>query len=200
VTAHRVAAYAVAGALAAWWGAVHWYNGLVTPGSVGTGWLINISSSRARCMRHPVGAFLGAIVFVLLQNFAIDVIDRERFNLVIVSCSSQSSCSRATACSAGGRPLALGFQPTEEGLNGKPQADVLTRASRSSGPRRLGGAAFAQSAPRKDRPARDARGPVRAGGQDGIRGAELAVRQRNGMVAGRKIEIIKLVDAKPTWR
>jgi branched-chain amino acid transport system permease protein len=34
-------------------------------------------------MRHPVGAFLGAIVFVLLQNFAIDVIDRERFNLVI---------------------------------------------------------------------------------------------------------------------
>ena len=34
-------------------------------------------------MRHPIGAFLGAIVFVLLQNFAIDVFDRERFNLVI---------------------------------------------------------------------------------------------------------------------
>jgi branched-chain amino acid transport system permease protein len=34
-------------------------------------------------MRHPIGAFLGAIVFVLLQNFAIDLVDRERFNLVI---------------------------------------------------------------------------------------------------------------------
>jgi branched-chain amino acid transport system permease protein len=34
-------------------------------------------------VKHPVGAFLGALVFVLLQTFAIDVIDRERFNLVI---------------------------------------------------------------------------------------------------------------------
>jgi branched-chain amino acid transport system permease protein len=34
-------------------------------------------------MRHPVGPFIGAVVFVLLQNFAIDLIDRERFNLVI---------------------------------------------------------------------------------------------------------------------
>ncbi len=34
-------------------------------------------------MKHPIGAFLGALVFVLLQTFAIDVIDRERFNLVI---------------------------------------------------------------------------------------------------------------------
>jgi branched-chain amino acid transport system permease protein len=85
VTAHRVAAYAVAGALAAVGGVLFtWYNGLVTPGSVGTGWLINILVIAVLGgMRHPVGAFLGAIVFVLLQNFAIDVIDRERFNLVI---------------------------------------------------------------------------------------------------------------------
>ncbi len=34
-------------------------------------------------------------------------------------------------------------------------------------------------------------GPFAAGGADGMRGAELAVRQRNGVVAGRKIEIIK---------
>jgi branched-chain amino acid transport system permease protein len=85
VTAHRVAAYAVAGALAAVGGVLFtWYNGLVTPGSVGTGWLINILIIAVLGgLRHPVGAFLGAIVFVLLQNFAIDVIDRERFNLVI---------------------------------------------------------------------------------------------------------------------
>jgi len=85
VTAHRVAAYAMAGAIAAVGGVLFtWYNGLVTPGSVGTSWLINILVIAVLGgMRHPVGAFLGAIVFVLLQNFAIDVIERERFNLVI---------------------------------------------------------------------------------------------------------------------
>jgi branched-chain amino acid transport system permease protein len=85
VTAHRVAAYAVAGAIAAVGGVLFtWYNGLVTPGSVGTSWLINVLIIAVLGgMRHPVGPFLGAIVFVLLQNFAIDVIDRERFNLVI---------------------------------------------------------------------------------------------------------------------
>jgi branched-chain amino acid transport system substrate-binding protein len=34
-------------------------------------------------------------------------------------------------------------------------------------------------------------GPFAAGGADGMRGAELAVRQRGGVVAGRKIELIK---------
>jgi branched-chain amino acid transport system permease protein len=85
VTAHRVAAYAVAGVIAAVGGVLFtWYNGLVTPGSVGTSWLINILVIAVLGgMRHPVGPFLGAVVFVLLQTFAIDVIDRERFNLVI---------------------------------------------------------------------------------------------------------------------
>ena len=41
-------------------------------------------------------------------------------------------------------------------------------------------------------------GPFAAGGADGMRGAELAVMQRGGTVAGRKIEIIKASsDAKP---
>jgi branched-chain amino acid transport system substrate-binding protein len=41
-------------------------------------------------------------------------------------------------------------------------------------------------------------GPFAAGGQDGMRGAELAVKQRGGMVAGKKIEVIKASsDAKP---
>lgn len=85
VTAHRVAAYAVAGFIAAVGGVLLvWYNGLITPGSVGTGWLINILVIAVLGgMRHPIGPFLGAIAFVLLQTFAIDVIDRERFNLVI---------------------------------------------------------------------------------------------------------------------
>ncbi len=85
VTAHRVAAYAVSGLLAGVGGVLLvWYNGLITPGSVGTGWLINLLVIAVLGgMKHPIGAFLGAIVFILLQTFAIDVIDRERFNLVI---------------------------------------------------------------------------------------------------------------------
>jgi branched-chain amino acid transport system permease protein len=85
VVAHRVAAYALAGAIAAVGGILlAWYNALMSPGSVGTSWLINILVIAVLGgMRRPLGAFLGALVFVLLQTFAIDLIDRERFNLVI---------------------------------------------------------------------------------------------------------------------
>jgi branched-chain amino acid transport system permease protein len=85
VTAHRVAAYAVAGVIAAIGGVLLvWYNGLVSPGSVGTSWLINILIIAVLGgLRHPIGPFIGAIVFVLLQNFAVDLIGRERFNLLI---------------------------------------------------------------------------------------------------------------------
>jgi branched-chain amino acid transport system permease protein len=85
VTAHRVAAYAVAGLIAAVGGILMvWYNGLVSPGSVGTSWLINILIIAVLGgMRHPIGPFIGAIVFVLLQNFAVDLVGRERFNLLI---------------------------------------------------------------------------------------------------------------------
>ncbi|WP_083745619.1 branched-chain amino acid ABC transporter permease [Variovorax sp. KK3] len=85
VVAHRVAAYALAGLLAAVGGVLLvWYNGLITPGSVSTSWLINILVVAVLGgMRHPIGAFFGALVFVLLQTFAIDLIDRERFNLLI---------------------------------------------------------------------------------------------------------------------
>jgi branched-chain amino acid transport system permease protein len=85
VIAHRVAAYAVSGLLAGTGGVLLvWYNGLITPGSVGTGWMINVLVIAVLGgMKHPIGAFLGAAIFILLQTFAIDLIDRERFNLVI---------------------------------------------------------------------------------------------------------------------
>jgi branched-chain amino acid transport system permease protein len=85
VIALRVAAYALAGGLAAVGGVLMvWYNGLISPGSVGTTALINVLIvSVLGGLRHPVGAFVGALAFVLLQNFAIDLFDRERFNLVI---------------------------------------------------------------------------------------------------------------------
>jgi branched-chain amino acid transport system permease protein len=85
VTAHRVTAYAVAGILAAIGGVLMvWYNGRVSPGSASTEMMLNILIIAVMGgMKHPIGAFIGAIVFVLVQNFAIDIFARERFNLVI---------------------------------------------------------------------------------------------------------------------
>src|SRR5262249_12448365 len=60
------------------------YNNQVSPEFVGIGRMIDILIIAVLGgMRHPIGAFIGAIVFVLVQNFAIDLVDRERFNLVI---------------------------------------------------------------------------------------------------------------------
>ena len=56
-------------------------------GTVGTGALIKILIIAVLGgMRHPLGAFIGAVIYVLLQNFAIDLLGndyRERFNTVI---------------------------------------------------------------------------------------------------------------------
>lgn len=85
VTAHRIAAYAIAGVIAAFGGILlTWFNTRISPGTIGVGPIINILIIAVLGgLRHPVGPFLGALVFVLLQNFAIDLIDRERFNTVI---------------------------------------------------------------------------------------------------------------------
>ncbi len=85
VTAHRVAAYAVSGLLAAVGGVLMvWYNGRISPGTVNLNAMIGVLVVAVLGgMKHPVGAFVGAVVYVLLQNFAIDLFVRERFNLVI---------------------------------------------------------------------------------------------------------------------
>jgi branched-chain amino acid transport system substrate-binding protein len=62
----------------------------------------------------------------------------------------------------------------------------------------LTGSVWAQGAPIKLGVLATLEGPFAAGGADGMRGAELAVKERGGTVAGRKIEIIKASsDAKP---
>jgi branched-chain amino acid transport system permease protein len=88
VTAHRVAAYAVAGAIAASGGVLLvWFNSRISPGTVDTGPIFDILIIAVLGgMRHPAGPFLGAVIFVLLENFAIDFIDRERFNTLIGLC------------------------------------------------------------------------------------------------------------------
>lgn len=55
----------------------------------------------------------------------------------------------------------------------------------------VAGAAWAQGQPVKIGLLATLEGPFAAGGADGMRGAELAVKQRGGVVAGRQIQIIK---------
>ena len=85
VIAHRIAAYAVSGLLAAIGGVLLvWYNGRISPGTMNLAQMIGILIIAVLGgMKHPIGAFVGAVVYVLLQNFAIDLFVRERFNLVI---------------------------------------------------------------------------------------------------------------------
>ncbi len=85
VALHRILAYAIAGFVAALGGILlTWFNGRISPGTISTGPVIDILVIAVLGgLRHPLGPFLGALVFVLLDNFAIDLIARERFNTVI---------------------------------------------------------------------------------------------------------------------
>jgi branched-chain amino acid transport system permease protein len=85
VTLHRVMAHATAGLLAALGGLLLvWFNGRISPGTVGVDPVINILVIAVLGgLLHPIGPFLGALLFVLLQNFAIDLVAPERFRLVI---------------------------------------------------------------------------------------------------------------------
>jgi branched-chain amino acid transport system permease protein len=85
VTAHRLAAHAIAGLIAGAGGVLFvYYNHRISPGSINTAAMINVLVIAVLGgLRQPVGAFLGAALFVLLQNFAIDLVSRDRFNLAI---------------------------------------------------------------------------------------------------------------------
>ena len=85
VTAHRIFAFALSGAIAGVAGVLlAWFNGRVSPGNIGVDIVIDVLViAVVGGLRHPIGPFVGALLFVLLETFAIDLIDRERFNTVI---------------------------------------------------------------------------------------------------------------------
>ena len=85
IAAHRVAAYALAGVIAGLGGVLLvWFDGRISPGTIAVGRLINILVIAViGGMRHPAGAFLGAVFFVLVNTFAIDLTGAERFNTMI---------------------------------------------------------------------------------------------------------------------
>ncbi len=81
----RIVAFGVAGFIASVGGVLNtWFSGQMSPGAVDVHAAVNLLVVAVLGgIRHPLGAFLGAITFVLLENYAASVIDRERFNLVI---------------------------------------------------------------------------------------------------------------------
>jgi branched-chain amino acid transport system permease protein len=85
VNLHRVVAHGFAGVIASLGGILYvWLNGRVSPGTIDIGPVISILVIAVLGgIRHPIGPFIGAALFVLLRNFAIDLIDPERFNTLI---------------------------------------------------------------------------------------------------------------------
>lgn len=82
---HRIAAFGVAGFIAGAGGVMAcFYNIGISPGSIGLGATVNtLVMAVIGGLGHPVGAFIGAILFMLLDTFAADLYDRERFNTLV---------------------------------------------------------------------------------------------------------------------
>ncbi|WP_181706502.1 branched-chain amino acid ABC transporter permease [Chthonobacter rhizosphaerae] len=90
VTAHRIAAYAVASFIAGVAGILlTWQNGQISPGTAGIPAVIDILViAVVGGLGHPIGPFLGALLYALLRTFALDVFsafgfESTRFNLLV---------------------------------------------------------------------------------------------------------------------
>ncbi len=89
VVAHRIAAHSFAGLIAAVAGVLLvWFNGAISPSSIGVGPAIDILViAIIGGLRHPIGPFIGALIYAVLSVFAMDLIeifvDRQRFKLII---------------------------------------------------------------------------------------------------------------------
>ncbi|MCT8973857.1 branched-chain amino acid ABC transporter permease [Microbaculum marinisediminis] len=90
VNMHRVAAYAFASVIAAVGGILLvWLNSGISPGAISVGPAIDILViAVVGGLRHPIGPFIGAIIYVLLRTFALDALVSvglagERFQLLI---------------------------------------------------------------------------------------------------------------------
>lgn len=81
----RIAAFALAGFIAGCGGVlITFYNIGITPGSIGMNATVNVLVMAViGGLGHPVGAFIGAIIFTLIDTFAATIYDRDRFNTLI---------------------------------------------------------------------------------------------------------------------
>jgi branched-chain amino acid transport system permease protein len=90
VTAHRIAAWAFAALIASIGGILMvWLNNQISPGSAGIEATIDLLViAVVGGLGHPIGAFIGAIIYVVLRTFALDTlvavgIDGRRFQTLI---------------------------------------------------------------------------------------------------------------------
>jgi branched-chain amino acid transport system permease protein len=90
VTAHRVASFAFAALIASIGGILMvWLNNQISPGSAGVEATIDLLIiAVVGGLGHPIGAFLGAIIYVVLRTFALDSLvaiglDGRRFQTLI---------------------------------------------------------------------------------------------------------------------
>lgn len=85
VTLVRVMAFFLAGVIAGAAGVLLvWFNGRISPGTIAVSESIGILVIAViGGMRHPIGAFAGALLYVLLKTFAIDLVGADRFNTLI---------------------------------------------------------------------------------------------------------------------
>ena len=90
VTAHRVAAYALASVFASAGGILLvWQNAQIAPGTIGISAAIDVLVvAVVGGMRRPLGPFIGAFIYVLLQVFSSDILgffgfSADRFKLII---------------------------------------------------------------------------------------------------------------------
>ncbi len=90
VTAHRVAAYTFASLLAGVGGILlTWQSAQISPGTAGIGPVIDVLVIAViGGLRHPIGPFIGAFIYVILKTFALDALvavdlSGERFQLLI---------------------------------------------------------------------------------------------------------------------
>ncbi|MET3892641.1 branched-chain amino acid transport system permease protein [Bosea sp. OAE506] len=90
VVAHRIAAYGFASLIAACAGVLLvWYQRQISPGTAGVGPVVDmLIIAVVGGLSRPLGPFIGALVYVLLRTFALDVLeglglDGRRYQLLI---------------------------------------------------------------------------------------------------------------------
>ena len=90
VVAHSIAAYSFASVIAAVGGILLlWQNAQISPGTASIGPVIDILViAIAGGLAHPIGPFIGAIIYVVLRTFAPEILESigfpgDRFNTLI---------------------------------------------------------------------------------------------------------------------
>lgn len=81
----RIVGFGIAGLVASLGGiALVWCDRMITPGRIEVSAMVDVLIMAVLGgIKNPLGPYLGALVFVLLKTFSIDLVGAERFNLLI---------------------------------------------------------------------------------------------------------------------